>query len=305
MITVENENISNIYISLNYKCNNKCLMCGVKHIKHNQFNYSVQFYVEKLREIPFKISKQDIMTISGGEPLLFKQFFEFIEYIRANYDTRISIFTNGRLLSNEDNVNKLKQIGIWKVIIPFFSNDQETFNCIVGSNKAYQECILGLKNLEKYKVNYELKFIPMKLNYKQLLDTYKYCKNQFSNCVFTICGMQYFGEVLNNIEKIDVKYSTIAPYIEDVFEYAKSKYNETIPLYRYPMCTLDACYLGNAVHTLFKEYIISPDYSDVNVDVNNRPKYKIPTECQTCITYCNWYSSKYINIHGVDEFISF
>lgn len=301
MRILEDRNINNIYISLNYFCNNKCIMCGVPFKKHNLYNEDIEFYKNQLQQIPFSISKNDIITISGGEPFNFNQIFKFIEYIRENYDCRITIFTNGRALKKREYVEQLKKYKIDKLIIPYFSSNENIYDLVSGVKGSYREWLLAIRNLEEYRIYYELKFLPMLQNYKDMLESYIFCKENFRNAVFTVCGVQYFGEAVNNIKEIGIPYFKLKDVIEETIEFAINEYNEYIPIYRFPMCVLDAKYNNNGVLTLFKEYIIAPDYSDINLREEEKIGFEIPKQCQECVNFCDWYSKKYGEIFGFSE----
>ncbi|MBE5968391.1 MAG: radical SAM protein [Lachnospiraceae bacterium] len=301
MQIIERSNIRNIYVSLNYICNNKCLMCGVPFNKHNRYNETLDFYISELNKVPFTINETDIVTISGGEPFLFRDLFSFIEYIKSKFGCRITIFTNGRALKNREIVGRIKGLNVDKLVIPFFSYDMETYDMIAGSKGAYEEVIKGLKNLNEKFVYNEVKFLPMKQNALDIAETYDFIKSHFPRTKFTICGVQYFGEAVHNSDKIGIKYCELKEELEKTFDEAQEKYNEIIPLYRFPMCVLDAKYNNNGVLTLFQEYIIGPDYSDVALSDDSKKKFSIPAECRECLSFCDWYSQKYKNIFGMEE----
>lgn len=60
-------------------------------------------------------------------------------------------------------------------------------------------------------------------------------------------------------------YVDLKKELDNTLDEALLYYNELIPLYRFPMCILDAEYNNNGIITLYMEYIIGPDYSDVNM----------------------------------------
>ncbi len=85
MRVIESQNIRNIYVSLNYYCNNQCLMCGVPYYKHNKYNSDLDFFINEINRIPFDIEPNDIITLSGGEPFVFSGIWDLINYIRENH----------------------------------------------------------------------------------------------------------------------------------------------------------------------------------------------------------------------------
>lgn len=301
MQVIENKNTRNIYVSLNYQCDNHCIMCGVPYKKHDLYNENIDFYINELLSAPFEIRENDIITISGGEPFLFNRLFEFIEYVTEKFHCRIVIFTNGRALKNNTIIEQIKKYSIEKFVIPYFSYKEEIYDYIAGAKGAFQDLEKALYNLEKNDLSYELKFLPMKQNHAQMLDSYIYCKKNYPRAQFVICGVQLFGEAVDNVSWIGMKYSEIKDDIEKTLDYALECYEEVIPVYRYPMCILDSKYNNHGVLSLFLEYIIGPDYSDVDHKKNPPKIIKLPSECEECRSYCEWYPTKYGQIYGFDE----
>lgn len=301
MKIIESASVRNIYLSLNYYCNNHCLMCGVPFRKHNMYDETIDFYIQQLKNIPFTIERDDIVTISGGEPFLFKGVWQIIEYVKKCLKCRVIIFTNGRALKNEMFVKRLEELEVDKIVIPFFSHNEDVYDELAGSNGAFSDVIEALLNLNHSTLCHEVKFLPMMQNYKEICDSYRYIKEKFRSTKFTICGVQYFGEAVNNVEKIGIKYVDLKEKIEFLLDFAEDSYKEEIELYRFPMCVLDAKYMKNGVLTLFQEYIIGPDYCDTFLSDEAKKKFKIPMECQKCVNTCDWYSKKYASIFGTDE----
>lgn len=58
---------------------------------------------------------------------------------------------------------------------------------------------------------------------------------------------------------------------------------------------------GLLTPTSFHEYIIGPDYTDINIK-EERKKIALPSKCVRCVSFCNWYSKKYQEFYGFNEF---
>lgn len=281
MRIIESEKVRNIYVSLNYHCNNNCLMCGVPFYKHNKYNNPLSFYIDEIEKVPFDIEPDDIITISGGEPFLFSGIWELLDYIKKNLKCRIVIFTNGRALKDREVVKRLVDYRINKLVIPFFSYKEDVYDTIAGAKNAFQEVSQALCNLNETNLYHEVKYLPMKQNAEDIKDSYLYVKEKYKKTTFTICGVQYFGEAVNNSKIIGIKYSDLKNELEETFDVAIERYGELIPLYRFPMCVLDPIYWRNGVLTLFQEYIIGPDYSDVNL--SDDKKKSLQCQCLVLI----------------------
>ncbi len=94
-----------------YKCDGNCTYCFTKPDKYSERTnvedeISKEEFEEILRQaIPLGLKE---IQLSGGEPLLKKDIFEFVK-IAKDLGIRVGIFTNGNLL-NQDVLEKLKAL---------------------------------------------------------------------------------------------------------------------------------------------------------------------------------------------------
>lgn len=101
----EEEDINKIAsIQLTNRCNLHCAHCCVSAGDGNLEDLSL----EKIKEIVDKVVKWNPKNImlSGGEPLIYKDFFEVLSYLRNIYNGKIILSTNA-LLITEKNVDIL------------------------------------------------------------------------------------------------------------------------------------------------------------------------------------------------------
>ena len=93
-------------IELTERCNLRCIHCCMN--AQNNIPSTADMSYEKMIQILEKIVRWNPKSImlSGGEPMLRKDFFELAEYIRKNFEGQVILSTNGVLI-NEKNVAKL------------------------------------------------------------------------------------------------------------------------------------------------------------------------------------------------------
>lgn len=134
----QEEHISNIqkmiHINLTNDCNMRCSHCFVSAGLVPKKEINTKEIIKKVKEIQ-AINKKTKITISGGEPLLFKGLFEILQALKEN---EISLFTNGTLI-NKDNIKTLSK---------FVSNIQISTE---GISKECYEKNRGKGNYEKFK----------------------------------------------------------------------------------------------------------------------------------------------------------
>ena len=137
---------------LTLKCNLRCIHCGSSagSIRPNELT------TEESLDLCKKLNDLDVqlLTFTGGEPLLRGDIVEIIEKISSHVE-EVSMTTNGYLLAQ--NACKLKDVGLDRVNISFHSKNPDVFCKIIGSD-SYNMVIEGIKVAKQCGLN------PVKLN---------------------------------------------------------------------------------------------------------------------------------------------
>ena len=115
------ESIAIIQFQYNYVCNFKCEHCSVKHFQGK--NSARKFTIPDVRELSRQADELGLanIVITGGEPLVFKDFDELVEAIDPQ-KFYITSDTNGWLLDAE-RAKHLKAIGVDKIQLSLDSLD--------------------------------------------------------------------------------------------------------------------------------------------------------------------------------------
>lgn len=107
----ENEVLNNsiVSIEMTHRCNLKCIHCCVD--AQNTMLKSADLSSQEIKNIFDKLIVWNPSTImlSGGEPMLRKDFFELASYLRENYNGKIIVSTNGTLITIQ-NVKQLTKV---------------------------------------------------------------------------------------------------------------------------------------------------------------------------------------------------
>ncbi|HYQ59677.1 MAG TPA: radical SAM protein, partial [Desulfatiglandales bacterium] len=133
-----NRTINYLRLSVTDRCNLRCVYCmpeeGVDFVPHNQ----VLSYEEMLRLVELSV-KAGIrkVRLTGGEPLVRKDFIPFLEKLSAIEDLKeISLTTNGVLL-NEFALD-IKRCGICRINVSLDSLDPQKFARITGRDYLHR-----------------------------------------------------------------------------------------------------------------------------------------------------------------------
>lgn len=128
----KNENFKNKIASfeLTHRCNLKCIHCcidadGIVSDKRDLTTKQVKEVLDKL----IQWNPERIM-LSGGEPMVRKDFFEILGYLKENYSGDIVLSTNG-ILINEANVNLLSK-NLDQIDISLDGVDEQTCSIVRG-----------------------------------------------------------------------------------------------------------------------------------------------------------------------------
>ncbi|MBC5746030.1 radical SAM protein [Lachnospiraceae bacterium MD308] len=147
----ENVKVQEVTLLLTGKCNFSCLHCcqdaecGGK--AQEELTYSeicrIIDKIEKLR-IPY-------ILLSGGEPMLRKDFFDIVSYIKKNYSGKLSMITNGSFI----NQNNLKFIvkNFDSISLSLDGCDKELTLAIRGKD-VYDDVLLKADMLKKAGLKY-------------------------------------------------------------------------------------------------------------------------------------------------------
>lgn len=130
------ESIAIIQLQYNYDCNLRCRHCSVKRFQGK--NDKRQFIVDDVRELARQADEMGLarFVITGGEPLIFKDFDALVEAINPQ-KFFINCDTNGWLL-DEERAKHIKSIGVDRIQLSIDSlnaEEHDNFRQAKGSHE--------------------------------------------------------------------------------------------------------------------------------------------------------------------------
>jgi len=222
------------------KCNNNCIMCtqlrpSFAKTKIRQKMHSKEDLERQIREAK---SGQGIV-FTGGEPTIRKDLFEIIEFVKANYPKkRISLLTNGRMLSYKSYGEELEKIGLNEIVIPLHGHNKALHDFVTQTSGSFEQTVQGIKNLRKSRMIKELRVVVHKLNYVYLPEIASFISQELpfvDRIVFLYFDAIGSGSV--NKKRLFIPFKDIAPFLEKAFK-ELGKEEKKAKIYHFPQCVL-------------------------------------------------------------------
>ena len=164
-----------LFIELTDSCNLACVHCGSNCAAGKKDYIDTDITIKSLRTIAADFDPSRIMVcLTGGEPLLHKDFFVIAEEASA-LGFPIGITTNGTMIDNQTAV-LMKKVGFQSATVSL--DGTEEFHDIFRRKKGcYQETIRGIKFLKDNDIRVQVTTVVSKLNCGQLDDLYSHMQN--------------------------------------------------------------------------------------------------------------------------------
>ena len=158
---------------ITHLCNLRCKHCYQE--EYNNHMKKEDFYII-LDRLENWLRGKDLVpqiNLTGGEPLLHPNFFEFLEEITKR-KFRFSILTNGTMIDK----GTAKKIKYYNPLFVQISLDgiKETHDNIRG-NGNFEKALQGIDNLKSEGVKVLVSFTAQKSNYKDFKELAKICQN--------------------------------------------------------------------------------------------------------------------------------
>lgn len=160
------------------KCNLKCKHCFY-YTKSNKLNSKTDFSTKELLETAqFLVEELNIIkfTITGGEPLLRKDIFKLLKYLKSK-NVSIDLQTNATIIT-EKIASKLAKIlnpQTDRIQISLEGACEKTHDKIRGKG-SFLKTIYGIRQLVKNNFSIKISYTLTSININELSNLYDLCK---------------------------------------------------------------------------------------------------------------------------------
>ena len=142
-------NTRTTFIQINNTCNNNCAFCLLNG-KDTKDSGEIK------KELVLASARGEHIVLTGGEPLLRKDFFQILDYADKLEVHHLYIYSNGRMFFYKALAKKIGAVkSLRKIIIPFFGFS-ETHDRIIRVSGAFSQTVAGIKNIKTFSSHLEI-----------------------------------------------------------------------------------------------------------------------------------------------------
>jgi radical SAM protein with 4Fe4S-binding SPASM domain len=114
-----------VQLDLTYRCNERCVHCYLDHEDHGEMTTAeIKHLLDEMAD-----AGVFILTLSGGEIFLRKDFFEILEYARLERQFCVKLKTNA-IMIHERHAARIRDIGVESIQISIYSHRPEVHDAI-------------------------------------------------------------------------------------------------------------------------------------------------------------------------------
>jgi len=147
-----------VQLDLTYRCNERCIHCYLDHDDHGEMT------TLEIKDLLDQMADAGVfyLTISGGEILMRRDFFEILEYARARTFS-IKLKTNGILIRKKE-ADRIKELGVESVQISIYSHIPEVHDAITKLPGSLAGSIEAVRRLREHGIHVVLADVLMLSN---------------------------------------------------------------------------------------------------------------------------------------------
>lgn len=147
-----------VQLDLTYRCNERCIHCYLDHDDHGEMTTA------EIKDLLDQMADAGVfnLTISGGEVLMRRDFFEILEHARARTFC-IKLKTNGVLIRRKE-AERIRELGVESVQISIYSHRPEAHDAITKMPGSLEQSIQAVRLLRSVGIHVTLANVLMVQN---------------------------------------------------------------------------------------------------------------------------------------------
>ncbi len=130
-----------VQLDLTYRCNERCIHCYLDHDDHGEMTTA------EIKGLLDQMADAGVfyLTISGGEIMMRRDFFEILEHARARTFC-VKLKTNGVLIRKKE-AERLRELGVESIQISIYSHRAEVHDAITKVPGSFRQSIEAVRFL--------------------------------------------------------------------------------------------------------------------------------------------------------------
>lgn len=147
-----------VQLDLTYRCNERCVHCYLDHDDHGEMTTA------EIKDLLDQMADAGVfyLTISGGEILMRRDFFEILEHAR-NRTFCINLKTNG-ILIRKNEAERIKALGVESVQISIYSHIPGVHDAITKLPGSLKHSIEAIRRLRDHGIHVTIANVLMVQN---------------------------------------------------------------------------------------------------------------------------------------------
>jgi AdoMet-dependent heme synthase len=147
-----------VHLDITYRCNERCVHCYLDHDDHGEMTTA------EIKDILTQFADAGVffLTISGGEVLMRRDFFEIVEHARSLL-LNVQIKTNGVMI-HEKEAKRLRELGVEQIQISVYSHRPEVHDAITKLPGSLKRTLTAIRFLQSQGLKVTIANVLMKPN---------------------------------------------------------------------------------------------------------------------------------------------
>ncbi|MFP4403594.1 MAG: radical SAM protein [Candidatus Woesearchaeota archaeon] len=288
-------------IKTGFICNNNCVFCVQAD---NKCTGNRTFEEIKNNLLDCK-DRCQMVTFTGGEVTIRKDFFKLINIAKKIGYQYIQIQSNGRMFYSLDFCKKAIVAGASEFALALHGYCANQHDSLTNAKGSFKQITMGIKNLRKLNSRVVMNTVVVKDNYKDLEKIAKLFV-ELDVHQFQFAFVHAMGNAWTNYEKVVPKMSEIMPYVKKGLDVGISA-NIKVMTEAIPLCMMKGYENYIAEKIIPETEIRGKDFQNTNDFTAQRKtdgKIKF-SQCKECRYYevCEGPWNDYPLKMGSDEFI--
>ena len=266
-----------VIMNTTYICNNQCVFCatGNRSDWHGETEKQIAFLHER------RTQGYDLCDFDGGEPTTNPELFRLISAAKSAGYQAINLTTNGRMMSQAKNAEKVVRSGITNLLVSLHGPNEDVHERNVQTKGAFRQTIQGIQQARPlcdqlgigFGVNVTLTKInsPVLLEYGELL----------VRLGVKLCNVQFLTPFGRASAECQPDPAEVAPLVMQLID----KFGDRI---KFQVINLPVCYMpGYEEYALadigkLQRHMVFVSMDDVNLFdyLQSRRRHEKP--CETC-----------------------